>query len=302
MSEQRLWLPRHWPIWIGFGVLRLLTTLPYAWQRHIGTVLGRLFYCVAGKRRRIAVINLKHCFPQRNERTRRRLVIRHFESLGIAILEMGCSWWAPSRTLRRLVTVTGRENLDAALGQGNGVILWGAHFTTMEIALRLLSCTQPCHMTYRRHRNPVIEHMLLTGRGRHPGRMLPRDDVRGVYRALSEKRVVWMAPDQYHRKGRRLLVDFFSQPAWTIIAPLRFARHTGAAVVPFFHHRQPDGGYELILQPALEEFPSSDACADLQRVHALMQAEIERSPEQYLWVHRRFKDRAGRGDDIYAAG
>jgi KDO2-lipid IV(A) lauroyltransferase len=288
--------PRHWPTWVGMGLLRgIAAILPVGALVALGGWLGRLAVPFAGRRRQITETNLRLCFPELSDTERRRLVRRHFESLGIAIFEFCLGWWAPDAKLAGRVRLQGLEHLRAAFARGKGVILLSAHFTTLEIGGRFLAMHTrglPLNAMYRRSDNPVVERVLRGRRQRQFGEPIGRDDVRAMLRALKGNAAVWYAFDQNYRARNMTFAPFFGVPAATNTATSRLARATGAAVVPFFTRRLPDGtGYAQRIDPPLEDFPSDDPVADATRLNALIEGWAREAPEQYLWSHRRFKTR-----------
>ncbi len=293
--------PRYWGIWMMVGLMWAAAKLPYAMQLLIGKALGVLLIVLAGRRRRIATVNLRLCFPEQSRSERKRLLRAHFGSLGIAIVELGATYWGSDSALRRRVRPSGLEHIRDALDRGRGVILLGAHFTTMELGLRLLSLFQPCQIMYRKNNNALLDYIILSGRSAHPSTVFPREDVRTLYRSLKRNLVVWYAPDQNYGRRFSVFVPFFGHPAATITTLSRFAARSGAAVVPFVQHRLPGlAGYEIVALPALENFPSGDEAADARRINEVLEEQIKRSPEQYLWVHRRFKTAPPGAENVYA--
>jgi len=294
--------PRHWPVWLALGLLRGLILLPYRTQLRIGAGIGRLMYWAMPQRRHIARTNLRLCFPQLPSAERERLLRRTFRSTGISVLESGLSWWGDARRLEPLCHIEGLPHLQAALRRGKGVILLSAHFTPLEIGGRLLALQQPFQVMYKRQRDPLFEAVMTRARIRHYQHAIQRHDVRALIRSLKENVACWYAPDQDFGRRNALFVPFFGIPTATVTATSRFARLTGAAVVPFFPRRRDDGsGYDLTLLPALEGFPSGDDVADTTRINRLIEAEVRKAPEQYLWLHRRFRTRPDQGaPDPYA--
>lgn len=293
--------PRYCPTWIGLGMLRVLTWLPFSAQVFIGRMLGRTALYFSAQRRHITAVNLELCFPKLTAAQRNDLVKRHFESVGIGLLETALSWWSPAKRLRGLVKIEGLEHLRAAQARGKGVILLSAHFTTLEIGGRLLALHAPFHVMYREHKNAVFEAVMKHARAVHYDKVIERSDIRSMLRSLKDNHAVWYAPDQNYGREHSVFVPFFGVAASTITATSRLARMSGAAVVPFFQERLVDGsGYRLRLLPALTNFPSDAIDVDTQRVNAVIEAEIRRIPEQYLWTHRRFKTRPAGEKDVYA--
>lgn len=287
----RLFAPRYWPFWLALGLLWLITRLPYRTQLWVGRRLGDIAMPLLKHRRRVAAINLKLCFPERATEARRRMLREHFRSMGIGIIEMGLCWWLPERRLKPLVSVQGLEHLKRAHAAGNGVILLSGHFTTLELGARLINMHVPITAMYRRNNNELLDHMIRTGREHHTdGRAIARDDVRGFIRTLKAGRVVWYAPDQSSLTRFSEPTPFFGHPAQTPRATGRLARMSGAAVVPFFAMRRADGhGYDLHVSPPLDNFPGDDPAQDAARVNAIIEDAVRLAPEQYLWVHKRFK-------------
>ncbi|WP_303902559.1 LpxL/LpxP family Kdo(2)-lipid IV(A) lauroyl/palmitoleoyl acyltransferase [Thiohalomonas denitrificans] len=282
--------PRHWPMWLALGFLRTCVALPYRWQVKLGAGLGALLYRLLPSRRRIARTNLELAFPELDGAERERLVQRVFRSGGISIFESGLSWWGDRKRLEPLGHMEGLEHLEAAMARGNGVILLSAHITCLEIGGRLLSFHQPFQVMYKRQRNPLFEAVLKRSRERHYRRAIQRHDVRGMIRGLKEHRACWYAPDQDFGRKNAVFVPFFGVPTATVTATSRFAAITGAAVVPFFPFRREDGsGYDLTLLPALDDFPSGDDQADTARISQLIEQQVRKAPDQYLWLHRRFR-------------
>lgn len=284
--------PRYWPTWLGLGFLWCVTRLPYAVQMWTGAGIGRLAYLFARQRRRIAATNLKLCFPDMSERQRDRLLRRNFVSLGRGIVETALCWWGRDSQLRRLLHITGIEHLQQALAGKRGVILLSAHFTTLEIGGRLLSLEAPFQVLYRTHKNTLFETVMRHSRERRFETAIPRNDTRTLIASLRAGKAVWYAPDQNHGGTHSIFVPFFGVPAATITSTSRIAAISGARVVPFFQTRLPNKrGYLLTLCPALDNFPGDDIRADTERINQVFEAVIREMPEQYLWVHRRFKSR-----------
>ena len=291
---------RYWPTWLTLGLLRCMVWLPYRAQLTAGRRLGAAVRLFARRRRRIAAVNIGLCFPELAAAAQQQLLREHFAALGIGVIEIAMSWWENPQRLQQLVRVDGLEHLQRALAPGRGVILLSGHFTTLEIGGRLLALTTPFHVMYRGHKNPVIERVMRNARIRNYDRAIPRHDLRAMLRSLQGNVPVWYAPDQDHGTRHGLFVPFFGIPAATITATSRLARRSGAAVVPFIPTRLADGsGYRLTLYPALEHFPGDSPETDTARINALLEARIREQPEQYLWVHRRFKTRPPGESGVY---
>lgn len=282
--------PRYWPTWFALGLLRLFEPLPYGLLLWLGRRIGDLMLLLPLSFVRIARRNLELCFPDLSADERQRILRGHFRSVGIGLFETAMSWWSPDERIRKLTRLEGQEHLEAALAAGKGALLLSAHFTTLEIGARSLCVRRETNIMYRPTSNPVLENFLSRNRSLHAKRAIPRDDIRKLISALKANEPVWYAPDQSYRKKGAEMVPFFGIPAATNTATSRLARMTGAAVLPYFAERLPGSqGYRMTIHPMLEGFPSDDAVADAERFNRLIEAHVRSVPEQYLWIHRRFK-------------
>ena len=282
--------PRYWLVWTGLGLLWLLVRLPYRVQLGLGAALGMLFYALMPSRRRVGRINLRIAFPDLSEARLRRLLRAHFRSLGIGIFEMGMGWWRDPAWLQSLCRIEGMQHLRAARAAGQGVILMFPHFTTLEVAGLTLASTHPCSALFGESKNRLFRAVLDWRRRRFMQETVPASDVRRCVRLLRDGRVLCYLPDQAARLTRGAVVAaFFGREVLTTPGTARLAALGRARVVPFFPRRLPGGGYRIECQAPLEDFPGDDPVADTRRVNQVFEAQIRQVPEQYLWVHERFK-------------
>lgn len=294
--------PRYWPTWIGLGLLWGVVKLPYAWQLKIGAALGILSSYVIRRRRQITAINLQLCFPELTAQQRKKLLRDNFASIGIAVIEMAMSWWMPSKKLDKLITVQGVENAEPAFAKGKGIILLGAHFTTLDLAGRICAERYPFDVLYRPPKNKLIHTLLLRRRQAAFNNAIDRNDLRTMIRKLAQNRAIWYAPDQDYGRKYSVFVPFFGVNAATITATARLAKISGAAVMPVFQYRLPKAkGYEIFIFPPLTDFPSGDDEQDAERINKILEKAIRKAPEQYLWAHRRFKTRPEGEPSFYAS-
>jgi KDO2-lipid IV(A) lauroyltransferase len=239
---------------------------------------------------RTARRNIELCFPELDAPARERLLDEHFKSLGIALMEVPLAWWITPKQLTKLVRIEGAQHLHAAIARGKGVILLTAHFTSLELAGRTLLALAPVKFLYRPTKNEVVAYALNRFRTGYGGRPIPLDDIRAFISALRKNECVWYAPDQSYRKKGAEMVPLFGIPAATNTLTSRLARITGAAVLPYFLQRLPGSqGYLATIHPPLEDFPSECPVSDTARFNRMIEAQVRIAPEQYLWIHRRFK-------------
>jgi len=291
--------PKYALTWAGLCVLRGMGLLPFAAQRRLATAFGWLIRRLPLAYVRIAERNLELCLPHLGGLARATLLERHCQSLGMALCETAMTWWSSDARVGRLAEVQGLEHLQAAFARGRGAILIGGHFTTIEIATRILGTVVPMNVVYRPTKNALLSHIMHASFCRH-GKPIRHDDIRAMIRALKHNEAVWYAPDQSYRNKGAAMVNFFGLPAATTTATSRLARISGAAVLTYFPERLPGlAGYRVVIGPAFADFPGPDPIRDVERFHALLEAQILKIPEQYLWMHRRFKGLSADYPDYY---
>lgn len=274
--------------------------MPYNSQLAIGRALGRVARVLPLAQVRIARRNIDLCLPELTADARKRLLRRHFESLGIGICETAMAWWSDDQRVRSLAQIEGLDHLHRALARGRGAILIGGHFTTIEIGTRILGTVVPLNVLYRPTKDVVLSEFMAKRIAEHALQAISSNDMGMLVRALRQNGAVWYAPDQFSCEKRAAMVPFFGTPAATTTSTSRLARITGAAVLTYFPQRLPDGsGYRVVIGPELDQFPSDDPIADTARLVALLEVQIRRCPEQYLWVHRRFKRLTANCTDHY---
>ena len=295
-----LLLPRYWPLWLGISLMKLIARLPPRLALRLGSILGRLSLPLAGRRRNIALTNLRLCFPELSAQQHDELLKKQFEAVGMGMFETAMAWWSNDDQLESLVQIEGMEHLQRAEADGRGVILLTGHFTTLEIGARFITFQHAFHAMYRPHKNPLYQDIMRRAREHRSRRpALTQNDVRSVLKALKKGQSVWYAPDQDYGRDS-VFVPFFNIPARTITATSRLAKAANALVIAYFPERLPDNqGYKVSILPPLDNFPSDDVMADTQRINQLIEDRVRRVPEQYLWVHRRFKHRPPGEDRFY---
>lgn len=286
----KLLLPQYWPTWIALGFLRSFEPLPYRVLMILGRALGSLLQRLPLNFVRIARANLLLCLPSLSTAEREDILNRHFKSLGMALFETAMAWWSSDERIRRITQVDGLEHLTAAQATGRGVLFLSAHFTTLEIGARAMAARIPLNIMYRPASNPVMGFFLARNRARRAKRAIRRDDIRVLVGALKAGEPVWYAPDQSYRNKGAQMVNFFGIPCATNTATSRIAKMTNALVLPYFPERLAnDAGYRMHIYAPLQDFPSEDAVVDAERFHRRIETQITAIPEQYLWIHRRFK-------------
>lgn len=292
-------LPRYWFTWLGLGLLFLIAQLPLTINLGLGKALGWVLYKIVPGRRHIAETNLRLCFPELSEAERNAMAYKVVLSCGISIFESAMSLWGPAYRLRKYFTLSGLENIEAAQAQGRGVILLGCHMTTMDICGRMLAFHAKFDIQYRQDPNKLMAYMLVKARERFNGECIISVETRKMVRHLQQGKIVWYAPDQDYGIQHSVFSPFFGIPAATVIGTARFARMGNAVVIPFYHHRDATGHYHIELGAPIENFPANNVQADCACINRVIEQMILRQPDQYLWVHRRFKTRPQGEPDFY---
>ena len=283
----------------GFHVL---ARVPWPLARRLGAATGAVFHRLLSRRRRIAAVNLALCFPDRSEAWRRRTERATFRNVGVMIAEIARAWCRRRAGSLPAHRIEGLEHLLEARRGCQPVLLVTGHFTCMELAGRLVGERVSAAAVYRPLGNERLEQWQNRCRRRYAVAMISKRDVRGMLRHLRCGGLLWYAPDQDPGPERGAFVPFFGRCTATAIATWRLARLTGAAVLPMWPRREADGSYTVRIDAALPG--SEDATPDrlLAAFNAGIEAAVRQAPEQYFWLHRRFKTRPGGEASPYAAG
>ena len=293
--------PRYLPTWIGLGLLRLTAMLPYGLIIMLGTILGWCSFYLMPSRRRITRSNIRLCFPELNQAQQRKLIKQNFYDSSIAMLESPLAWWGSDQKLKAIHQVEGLEHLQAAQAEGKGIILLGAHYTTLEIGGRLLAYHIDWCPTFKRAHNKLFNSVMASSRQRVHGRLLASSDMRGIINYLKQNGIIWFAPDQDFGRRGSVFAPFMNVATSTLTMTARLAKTTQAKVLPMYSERLPGTqGYRVRIGQALPGFPSGDDVADATAINHAIEVQVRRRPSQYLWGHRRFKTRPYGEPLVYA--
>lgn len=285
--------PRYWITWLGLGLLYLIVQLPYPVLYRFGCGLGR--FSMRFMTRRISIVrrNLELCFPDMSAQEREKRVVENFESVGMGLIETGMAWFWPTARILRWSRYDGVDNVERVLQSGRGVLLIGIHFLTLELGARIFGIKTPGIGVYRPNDNPVLDWVQTRGRMRSNKSMLDRKDLKGMIRALKQGEILWYAPDHdYGPRGSAFVPFFAVEQAATTTGTYTLARMSGAAIVSFVPRRLPGAkGYELkALSPELNP-PLDNPEQTAAWMNSIIEHCINMAPEQYMWLHRRFKTR-----------
>jgi KDO2-lipid IV(A) lauroyltransferase len=211
---------------------------------------------------------------------------------GIGAVEIALPWLNPTRDLADRFKIEGLEHLNAAHDLGNGIVLVGAHYTTIDITSQPLGSLGFVDVMYRQNKDPVWESLQYNGRKTFFDGVVERSDMRQILKRLRQGRTMWYAADQDYGIKHSVFAPFFGIDTATITVTSRLASKNKSAVLMLHQFRDlKRKTWTLKFTPMLENFPSGDDLADATRLNAMLEAEVKSVPAQYLWMHRRFKTR-----------
>ncbi|ATX75561.1 lipid A biosynthesis lauroyl acyltransferase [Reinekea forsetii] len=291
------WAPAFWPTWLGIAGLYLMAWLPVGLRLVISRALAALLYRLVASRRKVAHTNIRLCFPELDAPAQQRLVREVFYANILNFFETAQAWCRPKP--RMALQLDGLEHLDQARATGRGVILLGGHFGPLDIAGSLFIEHFEYSLVYRKDDNPLFNYFMTRARERYSTGTIARKDMKGLLRTLKGGGTVWYAPDQDYGPKASVFVPFFGVPTATITMTSKLAQAGNALVLPISAYRRADGrGFVVTIEAPLA-IPSGDEVADARTINAWLERRIREHPEQYLWLHKRFKTRPEGEPSVY---
>lgn len=288
--------PRYWPTWAGLGLLWLARNLPFSTRRRLGHGLGWIMRAVSPTRRRVVRTNLRLAFPELDDDRRARLARQVFAEAGVSVLEVPAAWWGRAERLGKY-RFEGLEKVEAAKAAGQGILLIGSHFAALEISGRMYTDTLSGSIVFKPARNPLFNAVMLRARQGLFNQVFANDDLRSLVRALRKGETVWYAPDQDMGRRQSTFAPFMGVPAATVTTTSRLLKMTGARPLGFFPIREADG--YVIHITDMPDVTGEDPEADARALNAHLERFVRSHPEQYFWLHRRFKTRPKGEPRIY---
>lgn len=281
----------HWANRLGIGFMRLLARLPLPWVRAVGWVFGQVLHAVAGRRRRVARINWALCFPGQTPAQRNAAIRRHFVLFAQAWLDRGWLWEARPEVVKRRLVLKG--DLSALAGDAP-TVLFAPHFVGMDAGWTALTAhleRRFCGI-YAGQLNADVDRWMSHGRQRfgQPHIVAMRQGLKPLVSALRQGMPLYLLPDMDYGTRDSEFVPFFGVQTATITSLSRFARMARAKVVPVLTRLVPDG-YEVTVLSSWDSYPTEDVPTDTATMNRHLEAYIRTMPEQYYWVHKRFKTR-----------
>lgn len=278
---------------LAIGFLRLLAVLPYGLVARFGAGLGALLYRIPSRRRAIVHTNLRLCFPEWSQAERERVAALHFQHAIRSYVERSVQWFGSAKKLEKLIEVD--SEIDLTDPDMPPTILLGYHFVGIEAGSIFINhcLDRPCGALYQPIANPKINQIAIEARGRFNAEMVSRaDSARVVLRMLRERKPVMLGSDMDYGLRNSAFVPFFGVNACTLTTVSRLAKAGRAQVIPFIGEVLPNyRGYRLKVFKPWDNYPTDDEVADARQMNAFLEEQVRRMPEQYYWVHKRFKTR-----------
>ncbi|MES2353403.1 MAG: lipid A biosynthesis acyltransferase [Pseudomonadota bacterium] len=275
---------------LALAFLWLLHFLPRPVIAGLGQALGTLLYHFG--RGRVTKINLELCFPELSEQERDKLARKHFRALGRSVLEQAILWYGSDKQVLGMIKMVGRENLDQHIGKP--IIVLAPHFVGLDFGGACIGSEYRVCSMYSQQKNKPLNKMLLRTRMRwgNPELVTRQQGLRPLIKHIKNQLPFYYLPDMDFGRKESIFVPFFGVSTATVPAVSRLARLTGAVVIPCITRQlSPAEGYEVKIYPAWEKFPGDSIEEDTQRMNAFIEERVKEMPEQYFWVHKRFKTR-----------
>ena len=292
--------PKYWLSWLAILLLRIVAILPFRAKLIAGQGLGWLVFHLVKKRRHTVQTNVRLCFPELNAIQQKKMVRDIFAANGIGFFEIAWAWWANIKDIEQRYDIEGLEHIEAAKADGSGVLLVGAHFVHLDLCGLMANHSSPMGVIYRKNNNPVFEYIITKGRNRFFENVIERSDMRNIVRQLRDGKSIWYSPDQDFGRDQAVFAPFFGIQAATLVATSRLAKMGRAKPVGIAHYRDPvTHRYRIVLTPVNEAFPTGDDQKDATLINAMLEKAIRVQPDQYMWVHRRFKTRPEGEPSLY---
>ena len=298
--EGRFLHPKHWPLLLAATVLWFISLLPNNIQNVLGRALGRLVAKIVPKRLKTAQQNLALSFPDKSAAEIAALAKENFEYTGLAVIDTANAWFWPDWRIKQNMVIEGQEHIDQAKADGNGMLILGSHFLSLEISARIFGLLRPAYAIYRPNKNPLMEYLQCRGRTLSNKALINRRDIKGMLRVLDEGEPLWYAPDHDYGPRRSVFVPFFAvDKACTITGTTLFASGKNTKTYPASSCRLPDGRYQLTIRAPLENFPTGNEVEDATICNKECEKSILEQVPQYMWLHRRFKTRPEGEPSLY---
>ena len=298
MIKNNFFHPKYFPTWILVLLMRLSVFLPFSTQVFLGTIIGKFLYPIMSELRKVAYTNISNCFPEMRQSQVTTMVKRNFEAVGISFFETANAYYASDNKIKKTLTIENEYLFTNALKKEGGIILLCSHFMPLMLGSRALLIKHKIANVYRPQNNKMFDQIMVNGYQKNGAVMIKNTDTRSIVKALSNSLPIWYAPDQDLGINNSIFAPLFGIQTATASATARLAKNNNTQVIPYSFVRT-DQGYKMTFQEPLDNYPSGDAFNDAKRTNQILEKQILKNPEQYLWIHRRFKTRPEDESSLY---
>ena len=291
--------PKYFPTWILVLLMRVGVFIPFRLQVLFGKIIGKLIYPVMTELRKTAYSNVSNCFPDKKQPQVTLLVKQHFEAIGISLFETGNAFFASDKKIKKMLIIVNEQHFTEALKKEGGIILLCSHFMPLMLGSRALLIKHTIANIYRPQNNKLFDKVMVKGYLKNGAVMIKSTDTRSIIKAINNSLPIWYAPDQDLGKNNSIFAPFFGIQTATATATSRLAKNNNTRVIPYSFIRTKHG-YEMSFDKPLKNYPSGDAIKDASETNQILEKQILKNPEQYLWIHRRFKTRPEGEENFYS--
>jgi len=278
--------------------MRIGVFIPFNFQVLIGKTIGKLLYPFMHRLRSTAYSNISHCFPDKKQNQVNLLVKRHFEAIGVSFFETANAYYGSDKKIKKLLTITNENFFQDALKEEGGIILLCSHFMPLMLGSRALLINHTIANIYRPQNNKLFDRIMVKGYKKNGAVMIKSTDTRSIIKAINNSLPIWYAPDQDLGKNNSVFAPFFGIQTATASATARLAKNNNTRVIPYSFIRTKKG-YTMSFEKPIANYPSNNPIQDATIVNQILEKQIVKSPEQYLWIHRRFKTRPNDEKNFY---
>ena len=290
--------PKFLLTWILILIMRIGVFIPFKAQVVAGKAIGRMMYPFMHKLRSTAYSNISHCFPEKKQPQVERLVKRHFEAIGVSFFETANAYYGTDNKIKKLLTIKNEHFFKDALKEEGGIILLCSHFMPLMLGSRALLIKHTIANIYRPQNNTLFDSTMVKGYKKNGAVMIKSTDTRSIIKAINNSLPIWYAPDQDLGKNNSVFAPFFGIQTATASATARLAKNNNTRVIPYSFIRT-SNGYLMSFEKPISNYPSNDPIHDATVINQILEKQINHSPEQYLWIHRRFKTRPNDEKNFY---
>ena len=287
--------PRYFLTWLGMAILYSCKNLPYSLITKLGSFLGLLMLKLTPHRKEITQTNFKVCYPNKTEGEINDLVNKNFQNLGIGLFEMGIAWWSSKKTIRSLQNKFINKELLENTQNNKGTLVLMRHSTHLELDIRLMCLDSELGGMYKSQSNAVVNYLMIKARNRYVKGAVDNHGARKAISWMQQGYNFMYAADQDYGIKVSEFIPFFGVPSATVTLPENLS-NTGIKVVLADVSRNASG-FDIEIH---EINPKTEKNQFLREMNECYENIISTSPDQYLWMHRRFKTRPGGQSAIYS--